>query len=285
MKKYLLLILILIIGHQFVNGQVSNDTVYRHVEKESFASLYLEIYDHDIKLGSATGFVIKPKNTYYLVTNYHVLSNKDPKTKAFIPGHSQRIPDRVRIRYTVLNPPGDSVIVWENLLDDKNKPLWHSDTINNEMIDVVELPLKNSKPILITPVDYITGANKDLCISPTEKVVIVGYPFGISDDIKHPIWQTGFIATEPDISQNGKPIVFVDVSAFPGMSGSPVYYVTNSIICRHKEPEMYTGCGVRIFVGVFSMVQFYGSPEFPMPFIYGVFWKTSALKNIFDRLP
>jgi len=47
---------------------------------ESVQSLYIEIYRDNIRLGSATGFVICSKTKNYLVTNYHVVAIKNRQT-------------------------------------------------------------------------------------------------------------------------------------------------------------------------------------------------------------
>jgi len=53
--------------------------------------------------------------------------------------------------------------------------------------------------------------------------VAIGYPHNYYDKTHNlPIWKTGHIASEPEIDFEGKPLLLLDISAFPGMSGSPV---------------------------------------------------------------
>ena len=70
----------------------------------------------------------------------------------------------------------------------------------------------------------------DIRIRPTSGATLLGYPYGFYDQ-KHflPVWKTGHVASEPSVDFEGRPVFLVDVSAFPGMSGSPVLAVANGL--------------------------------------------------------
>jgi len=61
-------------------------------------------------------------------------------------------------------------------------------------------------------------------LSVLEKIVMIGYPIGLTD-IKNnfPIVRQGITASHPLIDFNGKPQFVVDIACFPGSSGSPVF--------------------------------------------------------------
>ena len=77
MKKILLLVLLLQQGLVFAQNQ----TITR---VESVQSLYIEVFRDSLFLGKATGFVIKSNTQNYLITNWHVATNKNPSTKNWI---------------------------------------------------------------------------------------------------------------------------------------------------------------------------------------------------------
>ena len=64
------------------------------------------------------------------------------------------------------------------------------------------------------------------------------------------MWKTGHVASEPSVDFEGRPVFLVDVSAFPGMSGSPVLAVANGLY-EAEDGSMRSG---RIWklLGIFS---------------------------------
>jgi hypothetical protein len=88
-------------------------------------------------------------------------------------------------------------------------------------------------------------------IRPTSSATLLGYPYGFFDTKNMlPVWKTGHVASEPQVDFQGKPAFLVDVSAFPGMSGSPVLAVANGVYEDDQE-IMRTGRVIRL-LGVFS---------------------------------
>lgn len=94
------------------------------IQQETVQSLYLELYRDTTPIASGTGFIIKSKTKNYLVTNYHVLTNKNPVTGQWLDLKMAIAPNRVAI---LQNAPKlvEHVVKWEKLLDDNGKPLWH----------------------------------------------------------------------------------------------------------------------------------------------------------------
>ncbi|RFC55658.1 S1 family peptidase [Brumimicrobium aurantiacum] len=72
--------------------------------------------------------------------------------------------------------------------------------------------------------DNIPSKDIAMSFSELEDVVMVGYPIGISDEFNNrPIFRKGVTATKPGLSYNGKREFLIDIAAFPGSSGSPVF--------------------------------------------------------------
>ena len=245
------------------------------IQKETVQSLYIELYRDSTPLGSGTGFIIKSKTKNYLVTNYHVLTNKNPDTGQWLDPKIPIAPNRVAIVQNA-SKLGDHVIKWEKLLDKNGNPLWHETKINKEMVDVVELPLHDTTGIAIYPVAYNNIVPDSFAIAPTDRVFIIGFPLGLKSAPFFPIWKSGLIASEPEIDQENKPVVWIDVASFPGMSGSPTYIILNETTTKSGDRIMFVGHQT-FFMGVFS----HGHPNQ----VYGALWKASFLKDIFDKLP
>ncbi|MCF8464050.1 MAG: serine protease [Flavobacteriales bacterium] len=61
-------------------------------------------------------------------------------------------------------------------------------------------------------------------ISSVEDVIMVGYPNGIWDSVNNrPIYRKGITATNARVNYLGEPKFLVDIAAYPGSSGSPVF--------------------------------------------------------------
>lgn len=61
------------------------------------------------------------------------------------------------------------------------------------------------------------------------EVVIIGYPFGMSEDNPYPIWKRAWFASEPSITIGGMPKIYLDSPGRPGMSGSPIFRIDRGI--------------------------------------------------------
>jgi V8-like Glu-specific endopeptidase len=241
---------------------------------ESVQSLYIELYRDNRLLGSATGFVIKSKTQNYLVTNWHVVTNKNPINKQWL--DTVKIsPNRIVIVHNA-KTLGEYVIRDEKLLDKNDNPLWHENKIKNEMVDVVEIPLKDTNDITIYPVPYNNSVDTTILFQPTNRIFILGFPLAMHSLPFMPIWKTGTIASEPDIDQESKPIIWIDASTFPGMSGSPVYFMKNDYITKSGSSIKQFGQSMSVFIGVFSHEN---------KGVIGALWKAQYLRKLFNALP
>jgi hypothetical protein len=242
---------------------------------ESLQSLYIETYLNKQKLGSATGFVIKSETQSYLVTNWHVVSNKDAKTKKWLNPKLHLSPNKIRILHNA-DKLGTYTIKEETLIDSTNKTLFKEFKIGNNIVDVVAIPLKDTIPnVKLYPVNYKKTADS-LVVMPTDRVFILGFPKGVRSAPALPIWKSGLIASEPDIDQEGKPIIWIDILGYGGMSGAPVYLITDKIKYKNGSTSNLIGGTETFFMGVFSHGRFDIST--------GALWKSSYLKTIFDSL-
>src|SRR3989339_154636 len=219
--KLQFIITAIIMGFQLTMGQMITRI-------ESVQSLYIEVFRNNTPLGSATGFVYKSSSQYYLITNWHVVTNKNPVTKDWLDSNMKISPNRIGIMQNA-KQLGKYNFRFENLSDKDSNILYKEFTIGKEMIDVVAIPLKDTLgDIILYPVDF-SNEMDSLLLQPTDRLFVLGFPKGISSAPFLPIWKSGLIASEPDIDQEGKPIIWLDIASYPGMSGSPVYLITDKL--------------------------------------------------------
>jgi hypothetical protein len=267
--KYLIFLFTLVFIHSFR----SFSQVISRIE--SVQSLFVETFRDSIFLNNATAFIIRSKTQNYLVTNYHVVTNKDVFAKTWVDSTKKISPNKILI-FQNGKVLGQYKIKSEPLLDSLGNPVWYESSIKNGIIDVVELPLKDTNDISIYPVAYKSPLDTLIFLRPTDRVFVLGFPLGTFRSPYLPVWKSGLIASEPDLDQKKMPLIYIDAITYPGMSGSPVYYISNEINGKANDriefPDLQS-----IFVGVFSAQQ--------VDNVFGVMWKAKFLQTIFDKLP
>ena len=249
----------------------------------------------DGSAGAGTGFIInicenKDNNTYVpiLVTNKHVVDNS---TQAFF-DFCQADKD---------GNPVDAEIFSVKLIDVKWTP--HPDPT----VDLCFLPLgillagikkQDIKPFYIPlSSNLIPSAETVQNLLALEDVVMVGYPIGLSDPYNHkPIIRRGITATHPKNDYRGQKEILLDIAAFPGSSGSPVFilnqgaYATADGVTLSSSPRI-------LFLGVLysgpthsaaGILQFAHLPNIPTPVTnipanLGVIIKAERIKD-FEKL-
>ena len=226
------------------------------VDPQSLMTTPVHLFSGASEMSQGTGFFYanmkpdRPKEveTVFLVSNYHVVTGHAPRIKSAASG------DRIRF---LLHADEDDLenVRWLELplYDVQGNPIWVvSETYPNADVVLVPLPpgtYSRIKLYVFTEAHTLTPIR----IRPTSGATLLGYPYGFYDH-KHwlPIWKTGHIASEPDVDFEGEPTFLVDVSAFPGMSGSPVLAVANGVY-ETEEGPMRSGIAHKL-LGIFSQM-------------------------------
>lgn len=134
-------------------------------------------------------------------------------------------------------------------------------------------------------------------LRPTTPVTFVGYPYGYYDQANAlPIWKTGHIASEPSVDFDGKPFFLADISAFSGMSGSPVFAITHG---AYETDEGNFAVGqAKKFLGIYASMQMLNEKKYLEELDHsqklgvrheeslelGHVWKENLLLEIIDEL-
>jgi hypothetical protein len=222
------------------------------VDPQSLMTTPVLLFNGAREVSQGTGFFYGNQksdgtfDTVFLVTNYHVVTGHAPRVSTTRSGD--------RIRFALHENPDDLEKVRSielALYDQRGDPIWvSSDSFPNADVVLVPLPAKVYAGI---PQYVFTEMHTkaDIKIRPTSGATLLGYPYGFYDK-KHllPVWKTGHVASEPDVDFEGEPTFLVDVSAFPGMSGSPVLAVATGIY-ETEDAVMRSGRVLKL-LGIFS---------------------------------
>ena len=228
-------------------------TVNAQVSPESLQSLRVSAYKIEGKdtvgIIRGTGFVIKSKTSYYLITNEHIVTNKQRSTGKWVVDKAPYTPNHIFIEHRSAANPEKTIGTWEVLVASGKRKYVQFSLMDDRIMDVVAIPLKDTSssktqinPLVFDP--YLEGA----IALPANVVTIIGYPHGKSFDYGLPVWKSGMVASEPNTDQFGEPVIWVDMLGYKGMSGSPVYLITDQLV----KPDEIATAGQRfvIFLGI-----------------------------------
>jgi hypothetical protein len=192
------------------------------LSRVSLFAVRLEQFRKGKSLGFATGFVHRYKQTgkQFLITNYHVLTGRDPSNPAMLePGYPDS-PDE--ICWSVFTRPDFSIKTGCFTIDAETQWLEHSE--RNKGVDIAALALSFPEDAVVvsqSDIEMEDGLGAQVGM----EVFIVGYPYGFGVHDILPIWKRGTIASEPRVRPDGLDKFYVDAYSHPGMSGSPVFAV------------------------------------------------------------
>lgn len=173
-------------------------------------------------MGYGTGFIYHHATSgkNFLVTNYHVLTARDPSNPSMLePGYPDS-PDE--ICWSVFTRP--NFAVRSGSFSIHGRTAWLEHRQRSAGVDIAALALSFPEDaVVVTQADI--EMDESLGAQVGMEVFIVGYPhgFGVHDIL--PIWKRGTIASEPRAKPDGLDKFYVDAFSHPGMSGSPVFAV------------------------------------------------------------
>jgi len=220
------------------------------IDPLSVRSLYVIENTTNIRIATATGFVINKNNKSYLITNWHVVTGRHPSSNEII-DEKGRTPNSITILHN-----GKQLGTWvaknEDLYDRKGTKRWLEHP-RGRAIDVVALPLENiGDDITIYPFN-LSLADADIVPEIAMPVSIIGFPLGFTGTGFLPIWKTGHIASEPNLDYQGEPLFLIDATTRGGMSGSPVILRMNGGYKTKKGNTIMSSGGYRtLFLGIYS---------------------------------
>lgn len=240
--------------------------------------LMLGFRETDLILANATGFIYKSENDFYLITNWHNISGKNPYTNESISEHAG-IPDIFLTRFRELNKPETAHSVIIELYEDKEmtKPKWLIHPVYKAKVDVVAIKIEDNliKNRFLVPINEYDFENK-YSVEVADTAFVIGYPFSDSLYGELPIWKKASIASEPTINIDQLPKLLIDTATRSGLSGSPVIWERNAIHGLTKNHSFDSIGRIRGFLGVYS--GRIGTDELKAQL--GIVWKASVIDEI-----
>lgn len=245
-----------------------------YIDHLSATSLRIEPRFNEIKLASATAFTVKFNDQFYIITNWHVVTGKDPETEKCLDTKYAAVPNMLSVNFHARGKLGRWKKINVPLFDEEMDPLWIEHPLGRE-IDIVAIPIKDREDIDIHPLN-LELANVDIVPMPAMPVSVIGYPLGLTAGESWPIWKTGHIASDPDIDfQVGRPAFLIDATTRSGMSGAPVVLRLDSY--RKKDGSQVLAGGVATrFMGIYAG-RIHDDSE------VGRVWRPFVISELFER--
>ncbi|PIT97686.1 hypothetical protein COT77_00035 [Candidatus Berkelbacteria bacterium CG10_big_fil_rev_8_21_14_0_10_41_12] len=272
------------------------------MKKLSFSVTPVKLIKNDKGLSFGTGFFYQAawgnENCIFLITNYHVITGiktEERKTK-------QPEGDSISFYYHIdKNDPKPVVEIKMPIFTKDGQAIWLEH--NNSKVDVIAIPMLFSLP---APPKWHTIRkslnDSEAGFSPCDPITIVGYPKGFLDSVNAlPIYKTGNIASEYEYDFDGDPCFIVDVAAFSGNSGSPVFSIRKNAQIASQKIILQAPGETIDFLGIYSagMIVVRGH-KIPIREIYnnprgshgiitdldlqlGVVWKAKLIEEIIEQ--
>jgi len=176
-------------------------------EKLNYVPFKIRMRCKDINLAIGTAFIYQYEANTYLVTNWHNVTGRNPKSKETLSDVGNEPDNLVMGIPTIQNPNEQPMMIkWEwkilELYEDQNReiPVWLHHPVHSENVDVVVIPLPGvEETALKHSKDPILNL-ENIRLYPSLDVYVLGFPRGMSGGAHFPIWKRGTIATEPDIN-------------------------------------------------------------------------------------
>jgi hypothetical protein len=220
----------------------------------SFCTTPIELLSNDGNddvLSTATGFFWKTGGGRFLVTNWHVVSGREPFSgKAVSDLHY--IPGRIAFFMPRLTIEGKNVILDRQRIvvtfgDAVQQLLETPPTIAGGPVDIWAMRLPESFGFARDPARKgFVGAEASSCFineASDKRVVtqagddcfLLGYPLKNYSGGMFPVWKRGSIASDTSIGVDNRPIFLVDAATTAGMSGSPVIRRVTTFAAQNND--------------------------------------------------
>ena len=234
----------------------------------------MEMLFQTTSLAVGTAFFWLSGSQHFLITNWHNLSGKDPRTGKHLSVTAGE-PDRIRVYLNTAGQLGSKFETQINIRDGMGAPLWWVHPNHGKNVDVVALPVQTDRRADMYPINLMPSAPQ-MHAAVGHEVFILGYPFGIGT-AGLPIWKRGSIASEPEVIDPADPYILVDTASRPGMSGSPVI--------RRQWGSYQDGAG-NVYMGGGDATRLMGiysgrlSASDPKDAQLGLMWPTNLIGEI-----
>jgi hypothetical protein len=188
-------------------------------------------------LSRATSFFyIRDEKWLYLVTNWHVVTGRDPLSPLItntgaVPTHLRlKLHKNIEDNKFSLSKKVECVVQINN--ETGNEPEWLEHPNHRFNLDIVVVKIPNDdefkKKVKCHCLEECKDFQEDFSPSVMDDLYVIGYPWGLTGgDPVLPLYKKGSVASEPVVDYRGLPRFLIDCRTAEAMSGSPV-------LCAHS---------------------------------------------------
>lgn len=231
------------------------------MEDASLITTPIKLLKGNDVVSQGTGFYVAhgygEQTVLFLVTNFHVLTGSAPLE------NKPHIGDNIEINLHISKNNPENVKHFRfPLYTKEGKPVWLVNDNNKEAdLAIIPMPVEVYKEADLVNCINVNWSTNKLKVRTTTRTAVVGYPYGYYDTKNSlPIWKTGSIASEPEVDFEGKKLIVLDISAFPGMSGAPVFAVAQGMY-ETTDGGMQGGV-INKFLGIYASMQMLNKNKF-----------------------
>lgn len=229
---------------------------------------------NDVALAAASGFIVAHDGAFHLITNWHVVTGRNPETGEVIDTKHAAIPNGLRIAFHKKDQLGHWVMHDIPLLVD-DRPQWLEHP-RGRTVDVVALKLPSLQDAALFDLD-LALAQIDVDLQPGAECFVIGFPLGLATGSAWPIWKTAHLASDHYVDyRKGEPVFLIDATTRGGMSGSPVVFRTFSSFRKADGTMVFATGATTRFLGVYSG-RIHESSE------VGKVWRPFVITEILER--
>lgn len=147
-------------------------------------------------IGSATGFFYRNEDQWFLVTNWHVLSGRDPATSQ-PRHHAGAVPDACRFYSASLNERGLS---WSHVTYELGDPqsgtaTWLEHPLEGQQVDIAALQIEPAHRGISKDLNDSGGNDPEMFIDLGAELFLPGYPLGLSAAGYMSLWKRASLAS------------------------------------------------------------------------------------------
>jgi hypothetical protein len=189
----------------------------------------------DKHFGTGTGFHYRDHlGNSWLVTNWHVLTGRRPDNPGILLSDAPQSPYRIEVTYPSSKIGAFLPPVHLDIYQD-GRPIW-KERLLDKGVDVAAIPVSPPDGASV-PFVQDFASSKSVSMQPGIDVVIIGFPFEQNQDMPFPVWKKAMISSEPGYTAFGQLQVLVDTPGLPGMSGSPVFTISQGMSVGKEQYE------------------------------------------------
>jgi hypothetical protein len=248
----------------------SNFTEGRFANR-SFCTTPVELLSNDgldSVISHGTGFYWHHAGTDFVVTNWHVLSGRNPFTGDRL-SEKGFFPKKVRIYGWSLMSRGDELEMkrpsWTvDIGDDGLEIMRIPPEVNGHIVDIAAIPITMGSAMekdldeagqqkfgALEPRVNLMGGDR-ISSQAGDDCMIIGYPLAQYTGLMLPVWKRGSLATDTSMAVDQSPAFLVDAATSPAMSGSPIFRRVSGLLRLDRTTGIIAEATGYEFVGVYA---------------------------------